>query len=59
MGSLHLLSINESRPYVSCLMGIRSQDGTTRDGDGMRDAQSHLSPCVGVWAALLKIGWLY
>lgn len=26
---------------------------------GMWGALNQLSPCVGVWVALLKIGWLY
>lgn len=35
------------------------QNGVTWHADGMQGALHQLSPCVGVWVALLKIGWLY
>lgn len=41
------------------LVGVSNEDGATWNEDGMQGTLSHLSPCAGVWVALLKIGWLY
>lgn len=55
-GTFYLIGFSEPAAMGLMPVGICGANGATWDGDGMQNSLSHLSPCVGVWVALLKIG---